>query len=95
MYLSESDVANYLIDNDYFYKIEELAEVRNVNAQVIIEDIYDQLNHNIGAYYELSKQYMNHHCSSTYFLSLASRILDMFYAKEIEGTARGFPMPGN
>ncbi|WPP48648.1 hypothetical protein [Catalinimonas niigatensis] len=94
MYPSESDVANYLIDNDCFYKIEELARGRNVNAQVIIEDIYDQLNHNISSYYELSKQYMNHHCAHTYLL-LASRILDVFYAKEIEGTARGFPMPGN
>ncbi|WKN29549.1 hypothetical protein PZB74_11300 [Porifericola rhodea] len=95
MYLSESEIANYLIDNDYFYKIEELAEVRNVNVQVIIEDIYDHLNHNISAYYKLSKQYMTHHCSSTYFLILAGRILDVFYAKEIEGTSRGFPMPGN
>lgn len=95
MHLSESEVAKYLINNDYFYKIEELAEVRNVNVQVIIEDIYDHMNHNFSAYYQLSKQYMSNHCSSTYFLSLATKILDMFYAKEIEGTSRGFPMPGN
>ncbi len=94
MHLSESDVASYLIDHDYFYKIEELAEVRNVNVEIVMEDIYDHLNHNISAYYELSKQYMSQHCPTVY-LTLASRILDMFYAKEIEGTARGFPMPGN
>jgi predicted DNA-binding ribbon-helix-helix protein len=95
MHFSKSDVANYLIDNDYFQKIEELAEVRNVNAQVIIEDIYDHLNHNIKVYYRLSKHYMSNHCSSSYVISLASRVLDIFYAKEVEGTARGFPIPGN
>ncbi len=95
MSLSESDLANYLIDNDCFYKIQELAEVRNVNVQVIVEDIFDQLNHNMCSYYDLSKQYMSGHCSSAYLLSVANCILDVFYAKEVEGTARGFPMPGN